>query len=195
MIMTEHPQDPTGSIFTDSSSDAFTELVRLGSDVILHQMEVSRQYDRKSGHLLTLSGGVLVIAAAVAGTLPERTTTDATSIAGLHVGFVFVALVLSFLFSSIAFVKFAVAYVGGRQHEDKLVIGWQPKRLIDAAKRKASMDEIRFSTLVGMEIWYQGNQEVLDRNTRLRRKGLIYLALGGFCLAASLIYTVGVIPG
>lgn len=182
------PQGPDG---TSSGEKPLDELVRLGEHVIKDQLRVSEEQDAKLRHLLTLSGGVLVVAVAVSGLVAGRSLDSFLGVLDLSVYGFLAPMSVSFVTSFWVFLLFAYAYNGSRKQPYKIQAGWHPDRLIEAADEGDGLTEIQRSTIHGVSRWFKANQDVIEKASNTRRNGTNLLFTAGASLAIALIYAVG----
>lgn len=157
----------------------------------MNQLRITAEQDAKVRHLLTLSGSVLVVAVAMSGLVAGRPQGKFLGWFDLDVYGFLISIVVSFVSSFWAFLLFARAYNGSRRHPYRSEAGWHPRNLKEAADAEDTLTEIRHSTIHGVQRWYESNLEVIERSTKIRKRGTWLVLLSGASLAISLIYAVG----
>jgi hypothetical protein len=173
--------------------DPLGELVRQGENVIASQIRVMDGQDSKIRHLLTLSGGVLVVAVATSGLVAGRPLGPFFGLFEIGVFGFLIPVTISFGASFTAFLLFANAYNGTKRQPYKSKTGWNPEVLVQAAEEGDELKEIHRSTIHGIREWFLANQKIIEHSTRSRSWGMKLLFVSGASLAVSLIYAVGAI--
>lgn len=163
----------------------------MGEHIITNQLRFSEEQDAKVRHLLTLSGGVLVVAVATSGLVTGRSLGSFLGWFDLGVYGFLIPMTLSFFSSFWAFLLFATAYNGSRRHPYRLEAGWNPQMLVHAATEADPLSEIYISTIYGVPKWYLNNRNMIEQFSRIRSRGTMLLLVAGASLSLALIYAVG----
>lgn len=159
--------------------------------MISNQIRFTEEQDAKVRHLLTLSGGVLVVAVAVSGLVAGRTLDGSLGWSVLGVWGYLVPVSVSFATSFWAAALFAIAYNGSRRHPYRIHVGWDPNNLVKAAESGDTTGDVHLSTIRGVASWYSQNRMVIESSLVKLQQGTLLLQTSGAFLALALIYAVG----